>query len=250
MAEIRRGSEGLAGGERLPWLEPVEDEDDYEEEAGGYGGMLAAAAAVLVGIALITAGIMWYRHHRAATADLGQIIRADPAPYKIRAPEPGGLRPDAVGDVAAGTSAGQDIDGLLDPNGMPEQPVTGPGSHPADAQPPPQQPGPALAVPPPAPQATPAAKPPLAGAPAAPTAPVVGTGIVQLGAFKTEAKATAAGKSLARRFAYLRDLTMTVVPVQSGEDTLYRLRASGVVSSAQTCAKLQVAGETCVVIAG
>jgi hypothetical protein len=46
---------------------------------------------------------------------------------------------------------------------------------------------------------------------------------------------------------YLAPLTHSVVPVQSGGKTLYRLRASGP-GAADICGRLKVAGESCVKI--
>ena len=44
-------------------------------------------------------------------------------------------------------------------------------------------------------------------------------------------------------------MTMAIEPVQSGDATLYRLRASGGVEpGARLCARLKIAGETCAVI--
>ncbi|MDO6413474.1 SPOR domain-containing protein, partial [Sphingomonas sp. BIUV-7] len=139
MVEIRRGSSGDAARERLPWLEPVEDEDDaYAAEGAGYGGLILAAILVLVAIALLTAGILWYRGQRGVAGGNGQIIKAEPGPYKVRPPNPGGMTPDANGEVTYGTSAGQDIDSPIDLNALPEQPMVGPAqTRPA----PPPQPG-------------------------------------------------------------------------------------------------------------
>lgn len=262
MVEIRRGGSADAARERLPWLEPVEDEDDYyATEGGGYGGLIVAALLVLVAIALMTAAIIWYRGHAGGAAGNGQVIKAEPGPYKVRPPNPGGMTPDANGEVTYGTSAGQDIDSPIDLNALPEEPMARPGQAapaegqqaPAPAQsgsPPAATPAPAPARPPavaaPPPPARPAAPPP-APVPAVPaTAPAAGgVGVVQLGAFSSEAKAKAAWKTLSSRFAGLRDLGLAISPVESGDKTLYRLRASGVASTARLCAQLRVAGESC-----
>ena len=73
MAEIRRGFGGdSVGSERLPWLEPVEDEDDFEE-VGGFGGLIIGGFVLLAVIVLIVAAIVWYGHSRAQTADIGTV---------------------------------------------------------------------------------------------------------------------------------------------------------------------------------
>lgn len=278
MVEIRRGGSGDAARERLPWLEPVEDEDDYyQAERGGYGGLILAAILVLVAIALLTAGVIWFRGHNGAAGGDGQIIKAEPGPYKVRPPNPGGMTPDANGEVTYDTSAGQDVNSPIDLNALPEQPMVGPaktspaapaqsqGQAPAPAASgkPAAQPAPAPvakaqplpATPPVAAVAPPAAKPAPAPAPK-PAAPVAltatpasgGSGVVQLGAFSSEAKAKEAWKTLSGRFAGLHDLGLAISPVQSGDKTLYRLRASGAANAAQLCAKLRVAGESCSVV--
>ncbi|QJU57844.1 SPOR domain-containing protein [Sphingomonas sp. AP4-R1] len=266
MVEIRRGSSGDAARERLPWLEPVEDEDDYAAEGSGYGGLILAAILVLVAIALLTAGVIWYRGQRggAAGGD-GQIIKAEPGPYKVRPPNPGGMKPDANGEVTYDTSAGQDVNSPIDLNALPEQPMVAPGQNrpaPQQAQrEQPQTPARPAAVPQapvakaaPQPAAPPvAAAPPPASRPApVPQAPAPsavpeagGVGTVQLGAFSSEAKAKQAWKTLSGRYAGLRDLGMAISPVKSDDKTLYRLRASGAPNAARLCAQLRVAGESC-----
>lgn len=274
MVGIRRGTEisggagspSGGGGERLPWLEPVEDEDEdghgagygAEREApGGYGGVVLAALVVLAGIAIVTAGVVWFRHHRAATADIGEVIHAEPGPYKVKPANPGGLEADEVGSVAAATSAGGDIDSVLDLSAVPEAPVArakagGKGT----AAPAPAAPAPAPVAAAPAPVAAKAPPPKPAVANPAPievadAAPGGGGGAIQLGAFSSEAKAKAAWKSLAARFAFLKEMTPVVSAVESGEGKLFRLRASGSSEpAARLCAQLRVAGESCAVVGG
>jgi len=71
--------------------------------------------------------------------------------------------------------------------------------------------------------------------------------MVQLGAFSSQAKATAAWKTLSGRFSFLSALTQSVIPTQSGDKTLYRLRASGG-NAGDICRRLKTAGESCSVI--
>lgn len=268
MAEIRRGGDLDGGGnkpafgERLPWLEPVEDEDHdaYYPEGGGYGGVILAGVAVLLTIALVTAGILWFRHHSAATADIGQIIHAEQGPYKVKPQDPGGMKPDTTERVAADTSAGHDMDAPLDPSAMPEQSMVGPRAQ-AEAKvtPPPAPPPTQVAQAPVAPKpATPAPPPPapVAKPTTAPAAPPVAaepgaSGQVQLGAFSSEAKAKAAWKGLSSRFDFLKEMTPVVSPVTTANGTLYRLRASGAtIPAGRLCANMKVAGENCSVLGG
>jgi hypothetical protein len=67
---------------------------------------------------------------------------------------------------------------------------------------------------------------------------------VQLGAFSSQAAANNAWRALSGRFRYLAPLGHSVIPVQAGGRTLYRLRANGP-DAAGICRRLQIAGEDC-----
>jgi hypothetical protein len=277
MAEIRRGFGGEPiGNERLPWLEPVEDEDDYPEAGGGGGGGRVALWLVigLVVIAILFGGFIVWQRHRAERADIGTIIHAPQGPYKEKPANPGGLEVKESDVIASRMGTGNDIDSPIDLSKIPEQPITGPGSqqgagpaapsspaapgapapapaaktppHPALAYAPPTAASaPVVKAPPPAPAAKTPSAPPKASAPAAP--PSAGSGTIQLGALASEAKAKQVWKSLSSRFAFLQPLAMSVTPVKVGDTTLYRLRASGG-DARSLCARLKVAGETCNVV--
>jgi cell division septation protein DedD len=280
MAEIRRGFGGdTLGNERLPWLEPVEDEDDYPETGGGGGGRLALWIVILlVALAIIFGGFILWQRHRAASADIGQIIHAPAGPYKEKPANPGGLQVNEGDVIAAKMGTGTDIDSPIDLTKIPEQPVTGPGSDQSavppsapvaarpgvpvapptatPAQPPRVPPHPALAYAPPTAASAPVVKaPPPAPAAKAPPVPATlstppsagGGGTIQLGALGSEAKAKQVWKSLSSRFSTLAPLNMSITPVKVGDNTLYRLRASGG-DARKLCAQLRVAGETCNVV--
>jgi cell division septation protein DedD len=278
MAEIRRGlgGDGL-GNERLPWLEPVEDEDDYPEMGGGSGRTALWIVIGLVALAIIFGAFVLWQRHQASQADIGQIIHAPQGPYKEKPANPGGLQVDEGDVLAAKMGTGSDIDSPIDLSRIPEQPVTGggngetaapptapvpakPGAAPAPAVPAPTAsakvpPRPASASAPPtaafapvvkAPQPAPTAKAPTA--PAAPAAPPsAGGSTIQLGALASEAKAKQVWKSLSTRFGFLAPLNMSITPVKVGDNTLYRLRASGG-DARRLCAQLKVAGESCNVV--
>jgi hypothetical protein len=186
------------------------------------------AAALIAGTFFLVG-----RRNAGPTSGPPELIRADPRPYKVKPADPGGLNP--VGDsvTAYETGAGQDTDSQIDLQAVPEQPIARPEPPRAVAEP--AQPADAIKVPPAAPEPTPSA----AGS------------VVQLGAFSSGAKAEAAWKALTTRFEPLAAASKIIVPVSNGKGgTLYRLRA-GAASSADArslCARLRVAGESCVVI--
>ena len=265
---IERGYGGETFGERLPWLEPVEEED-YADHAGGFGKLILALVVVMVLIGGAIGGFLWWRDEQAHAAAIGSVIHADPGPYKTKPADPGGMQIASAGAVAERTSIGGDINSPLDLAAIPEAPVTGPGSAEGAGVAAPAQPD-APAVPsapsnpntptakavtittvPPAPMRAPiaaVARAPIpAVAPPAMITPTGAAGSIQLGAFSTEAKAQGVWKTLAKRFGYLAGLSESVQPVASGGSTLYRLRASGP-GAAKACAQLKVAGETCSVV--
>lgn len=273
MADIRRGfgGEGL-GNERLPWLEPVEDEDDVPEQGGGGGRLLLWVVIVLIALAIVAGAVVYWSRYRAAHADIGEVIHAPPGPYKEKPVDPGGLAVDESGRIAERMGTGNDIDSPIDLSKIPEQPIAGPGADPDAA--PAATPAPVgTPAPAPAPVPTPARVParpaatasapivkaplprtsPVAALPvtkAPPPAPVAssgGGGTIQLGALGSEAKAKQVWKTLSSRFGSLAPLAMSITPVKTGDTTLYRLRASGG-DARKLCAQLKVAGESCNVV--
>jgi hypothetical protein len=278
MVEIRRGfgAEGM-GNERLPWLEPVEDEDDYLEPAGGGGRLVMWIVIGIAAVAILFGAFVLWQRHRASQADIGQIIRAPAGPYKEKPANPGGLAVDESGVIAERMGTGNDIDSPLDLSKIPEQPMTGPHSDPSltptvptpavpnagvpavpATAPPvakPAVPAPRTVVPPVVASAPVVKAQPKPAAPKLPTpviaptpAPSSGGGsTVQLGALASEAKARAVWKTLSSRFGVLAPLAVSITPVKVGDNTLYRLRASGG-DARKVCAQLRVAGESCNVV--
>lgn len=247
MSDFSRDRLGTADEDRLPWLEAVEDEDD--EPGVGAGKLIAALIAGLIALGLIVGGVLWLRDRTAGASGEGELIAAPEGDYKQAPESPGGMQVAGQGDVAYSASEGADVNSAIDLTALPETPVTEPQA-PAAIEPAP--------VPAPRPKPVPvAAKLPVPAKPvpvkpvpiAAPVevAPSAG-GTIQLGAFSSEAKANAAWKSLSGRFSFLGGLASSVTPVASGGGTLYRLRAGAGGDAKGVCAKLRVAGESCVVL--
>lgn len=210
--------------ESLPWLEPVDDED----QPRGVSARKMLAALLMVGIAVaIVAGTMFYMGRKSGGSGPPELIRAEAGPYKVRPDDPGGL--DVAGDsgTAFATGAGEDRDAQLDVGKMTEPP------------PPPPLAEDAPKPPPPAPK-PPEPKPDVPATPGAPGP------TVQLGAYGSTAKAETAWRMLSSRFPAVGALTKQVVPYSGG----FRLRAvAGSSAEARAaCAAVTAGGENCFVV--
>ena len=210
--------------DRLPWLEAVEE--DQDQRGPSVAKLIGAIVIGLLVIAAVVGGLYWLGN-RNRTEGGGEIIAAPEGDYKVRPDDPGGMNVSAEGQTAAAASAGAEPKGQINTNAVAESPIARP-----------QPPQPSTATRPPA--AAPATSRPQP----APSGP---GGTIQLGAFSTPAAATNAWRALSGRFRYLAPLGHSVVPVQSGGRTLYRLRASGP-DAASICRRLQVAGEDCAIV--
>ncbi|ATE66631.1 SPOR domain-containing protein [Rhizorhabdus dicambivorans] len=259
MTDYSRDRLGPEDEDRLPWLEPVEEE--YEEGGVSTGRLILWLTIAVAVIALIIGGFLWMRSSDKAASGDGALIKAPDSYYKERPAEQAG--PTADDEIVYSASKGNEVESVIDTGSAAETPVNVDRPT-AEAVPPPTvsapKPAPAAAKP-----TAPAAKPTVEQAlpkqavktapvkPAAPVAapaerePASGGSMVQLGAFSSQAKANAAWKNLSGRFSFLKDLTQSVVPVQSGDKTLYRLRAGGG-NAGDICRRLRTAGESCSVI--
>lgn len=214
--------------EQLPWLEAVDDEDG---PPGVSARKMLGALVVVLLAALIVAGTFYYLGRRTADATgAPEVIRAEPGPYKMRPPNPGGLDITGESETAYETSAGEDPDSRLNLEALPEDPVVRPAE---PATPEPAKAAPAKAEPAPAPQ--PEAKAPTGGA----------GSVVQLGAYKSAAQAQRGWDALSSRFSMLSETNKLVVPYSGG----FRLRAgaSSPEEARRICQVLKVAGENCFV---
>lgn len=234
-----RGEAGYGDGDRLPWLETVEE--DYREGRSP-GRTIVLAALVLLLVVAAGIGYYWYRQQQAVTGN-GALIAAPEGDYKVRPDEPGGMKVEGEGDTVFATSQGAAATANINPGALPEAPVEGKtvpqprataaGSNTA------MIPVPAAATP----SARPVAKP-------APAPAVAASGaLIQLGAFPDERGANAAWSRLSKRFAYLAALGKAVERAEVDGKPIWRLRVNaGSNGQARAlCGKLKIAGEGCFV---
>jgi hypothetical protein len=230
----------LSDEDRLPWLEPV---DEVGESAGGPPVAWVVPLLGLLLLAAIVVGVVWWWQNREVTpSGSGELIHAPKEPYKVRPAEEGGTKFEGQGDVVYKTSQGQQVEGSLDLNAVPETPVA-------------RVPAKPHVEPKPAKSATAevedtgerlAAKAPPA--PVEPEGPAGAT--MQLGAFPTDAGAKKSWETKSKRFAYLADLSQTIMKAEVNGRTYYRLRvtAASAAQAKDICARLRVAGESCLVV--
>jgi cell division septation protein DedD len=214
--------------EQLPWLQSVDDED--EPRGVSARKMLAAVAVVLLAALLVGVTFFWIGRRDAAVNGPPQLIKADPTPYKVRPPNPGGLDIAGESETAFETSAGQDTDAQLDMSKVPQGTAAQPPAPPKETPAAPKQSAPA----------EPAQQPQAAPEPKA----TGGTGsVVQLGAFQNRAQAERAWTALSAQFGSVASLNKMIVPFPGG----IRLRAgaSSPANARQVCATLKAAGENC-----
>lgn len=247
MQDREAGSLQFEAEERLPWLEPVDEEPGEQSQIGKLIGLVLAGLVVIGAIV----GGLWFWQQNAGGR--GELIAAPEGPYK-GPPEAEKARFDGDGTIAVAASEGIRPEGTVDPNRLPEQPI--PPSVAAGRAPQPT-PAPKAATPQPkaaarsVATASPAAPASAAPATAAvPTAAGGTSGTVQLGAFASESAAARAWDSLKGRFEWLAPVNRTILPATVNGRTVYRLQAAAGSSSAarNLCARFRVAGENCIVL--
>ncbi len=279
MTDIDRGHIGGGDEDRLPWLEPVEDE---QPEGGVAAGKLIAAVVVaLLALGLIVGGLFWLRERGTSevAGGSGDLIQAPPGDYKVAPSDPGGMNVAGEGDATFAASQGVPVDAAIDISKQPEAPVAGQRApQPATAPVAPVKtvplpastaaPAPTVAAAPVTPPVTKPAAPVSAPTPpkpaevkrpvevaskpepAKPAVAASGGPAVQLGAFGSEAKAQAAWSGLAGRFPALKSLSHSVTLAEVGGKKLYRLRATAGSrdKAATVCRALSHAKEACNVV--
>jgi hypothetical protein len=224
--ESRAVSDERSFDEPLPWLAPVEDED----EPRGFSArrMLAVLVVVLLAGLIVAGTFFWLGQRGTSTGGAPVLIKAPPGPYKVKPPNPGGLDISSESETAFETSAGEDKNSQLDLNKLPEAPV---------AKPPKEQP-----------KTVPSNETKTPVAPDSMPEPKASGGagsVVQLGAFANQAQAERAWTALSTRFPSVAALNKMIIPFSGG----IRLRA-GAASPAdakQVCQTLKAAGENCFV---
>lgn len=198
--------------ERLPWLESIDDEDDYD--GADSGRLVMFLLAGLVVLAALVGGI-WWATHRGQDEELqasGTVIEAPNTPYKEAPKNPGGKTFAGTGDTSFAVSEGQTRTAKLDRGEEVVKPV-------ADA-----------------------AKPAASATPA-PT----GVG-VQIGAYTSLSTAEAGWTRLSQQNAgILSGVKHRVVEGKADIGTVYRLQAlaGDAAGASDLCARLKAAGVAC-----
>jgi SPOR domain len=210
--------------EQLPWLAPVEDED--EPRGISARRMLIALVVVILAGLIIAGTFFWLGRRDTVVNGPPELIKAPPGPYKVKPSNPGGLDITGESQTAFETGAGEDKNSQLDLNKLPETPL---------AKPPKAEP-----------KAAPAAETstPATETPASPPTGASGS-VVQLGAFANQAQAERAWTALSTRFPSVGALNKMIVPFSGG----IRLRAGAgsPTEAKQVCQTLKAAGENCFV---
>lgn len=200
----------LDEGERLPWLESIDDDDDYDRADSSR--LVTFLIGGLVVLAALVGGIWWATHRGEELQADGSVIVAPKTPYKEAPKDAGGKTFAGTGDTAYAVSEGQARAPKLDQSGQVIAPATD------------------------------AAKP---GAPATPAPSGVG---VQVGAYTSLATAEAGWTRLSSQHgALLSGVKHRVVEGKADIGTVYRLQAlAGDAAGANDlCARLKAAGVAC-----
>lgn len=201
---------GLQDGDRLPWLEAVDHDDD--DDGVSRGKLMGFLLVGLAALGLVVGGVWWLRSQRPGAEGDGTLIAAQPGDYKVKPDAPGGMKVEGQGDATFAASQGAEANGKVDLAAQPETPVAT------------QKPVTPLATKPVV-VAKPVVKtviPPSGGKLAAPSA---GGTLIQLGAYGSEATANAAWAALVAKTPALGQLPKSVASASVGGKTYYRLRA-------------------------
>ncbi|HWJ69740.1 MAG TPA: SPOR domain-containing protein [Sphingobium sp.] len=231
--------------DRLPWLEPASDEGEAEGVPLARLLLLILLGLVLLGV--VVGGGYWLKSNDAGgDGSEARLIAADGPDYKVPATAADAKAFDGEGDAAFDASEGREAVSRIDASQVPEAPRTDLTPATVKAA---EAPKPAAAKP-----TVVAAVKTVAAEPrkvVAAAAPVASEGPrIQLGAFGSKALAESVWKKSSARFDYLAPLSHYVEPVETGGKTLFRLRVivASAADAGETCGKLRVAGESCMVV--
>lgn len=202
-------------GEKLPWLESSDDEDEGPDN----GRIIGFALIALVALLAILGGIWWAssRHARETAVADGSTIEAPDGPYKTKPENPGGKQFAGTGDTSFRVGEGQASEGRL-------------------------------ATPKPADEKPAEPKPGDKGTAAETAAPADMSGVgVQVGAYSNRKDAEAGWATLASRHEGLSGVKHRIVEGKADIGTVYRLQAvAGDVAAANAlCQKLKAGGAAC-----
>ena len=112
----------LDEGERLPWLESIDDDDDYDRADSSR--LVTFLIGGLVVLAALVGGIWWATHRGEELQADGSVIVAPKTPYKEAPKDAGGKTFAGTGDTAYAVSEGQARAPKLDQSGQVIAPAT------------------------------------------------------------------------------------------------------------------------------
>src|SRR3546814_12065741 len=122
MTDTRADDEGLPEGDRLPWLEAVEEEEASEGPTAAK--LVAFVVLGLVAIGLIVGGLFWMGNRgEGGDGCEPELIAAPEGDYKVKPEEPGGMEVEGTGETAFAASEVAVPKGQIDAAAMPQPPV-------------------------------------------------------------------------------------------------------------------------------
>ncbi len=228
--------------DRLPWLEAVDSDD---EEGVSSGKLLGLIGAALLSLAVIVGGVYWINKQKRGGGESSDMIAAQEGEYKVKPDEVGGMKVEGQGDAAFAASEGAEASGKVAANQQSEAPVAVSQATATAAKPTatgtsataPVATAGKIAAKPVTPAVTPTATP-VASAPAS------SGGLVQIGAYASEAEANQAWAAVSRRIPAVAGMNKIVVPAVVNGKNWFRLR----VAAGGDCSRFKSGGASCMVV--
>lgn len=230
----------LSDEDRLPWLEPVDDEE--APRGGGAGRWLLPVLGLLLLLGILVGGAWWWQNREITPTGSGELIAAPEGPYKVKPEAEGGMTIEGQGETAFATSEGAEVKGSLDVNAVPEAPVE---RAPVATPTPSSRPGASAVI-----LEDNGGTLTARAVPAQPEPEAAPGATIQLGAFPTQEVANKSWETMQKRFAYLGERSPLIVKAEVNGRTFHRLRvgAGSAAEARDICARLRVAGESCLVV--